>query len=187
MQPEPGRIDPPPTPGPQILVFADDVPQIAGDAFVAPGATVIGRVRIGAESSVWYGTVLRGDTEQITIGERTNLQDGCVGHADPGSPLTLGDRVTVGHRAVVHGCVVGDNVLVGMGAVLMNGVRVGSRSLVAAGAVVTPGTEVPAGSLVAGVPAQVVREVGGAELELIANGAEHYVVLAARHRDALRH
>lgn len=169
--------------GARIAPFGADTPDIAGDAFVAPGATVIGRVRVGARSSVWYGSVLRGDVADISIGEDTNIQDGCVGHADEGYPLEVGDRVTVGHRVVIHGCRIADDVLVGMGAVLMNGVTVGSGSLIAAGAVVTQNTEIPPGSLVAGVPARVRGEVGDAERELIADGAPHYVELAAQHRD----
>ena len=169
--------------GARIASFGADTPVIADDAFVAPGATVIGRVRIGARSSVWYSSVLRGDVADISIGEDTNIQDGCVGHADEGYPLEIGDRVTVGHRVVVHGCRIADDVLIGMGAVLMNGVTVGSGSLIAAGAVVTQHTEIPPGSLVAGVPAKVRREVGDAERELIADGAQHYVELAAEHRE----
>lgn len=169
--------------GAGLRPLGPDTPDVADDAFVAPGATVVGRVHIGARSSVWYGAVLRGDSAHITVGQDTNIQDGCVGHADPGYPLEVGDRVTVGHRAVIHGCLVGDDVLIGMGAVLMNGVTVGSGSLIAAGAVVTQHTEVPPGSLVAGVPAKVRRAVGAAERDLIARGAQHYVELATRHRD----
>lgn len=169
--------------GARIASLGGHTPEIAADAFVAPGATVIGRVHIGARSSVWYGTVLRGDVADISIGEDTNIQDGCVGHADEGYPLEIGDRVTVGHRVVIHGCRIADDVLVGMGAVLMNGVTVGSGSLIAAGAVVTQDAEIPPGSLVAGVPAKVRRQVGDAERGLITVGAQHYVELAARHRD----
>lgn len=168
--------------GPRVVAYGGEHPVIADDAFIAPGATVVGRVRVGSGSSVWYGTVLRGDSSTISIGEQTNIQDGCVGHSDEAFPLEIGDRVTVGHRVVVHGCQVGDDVLIGMGAVLMNGVRVGSGSLIAAGAVVTQNTEIPEGSLVAGVPAKVRRPVGDAERDLIATGARNYAELAARHR-----
>lgn len=185
MEPELGRIETADGDAARILALGDDRPDIAEDAFVAPGATVVGRVRVGAESSLWYGSVLRGDTERITVGRRTNIQDGCVGHADPGSPLVVGDGVTIGHRAVIHGCEIGDNVLIGMGAVLMNGVRVGRGSLVAAGAVVTQHTEIPPGSLVAGLPATVVREVADDEVDLITDGARHYLDLAERHRTSL--
>jgi carbonic anhydrase/acetyltransferase-like protein (isoleucine patch superfamily) len=168
--------------GPRVLPFDGVEPAVADDAFIAPGATVIGRVHVGARSSVWYGTVLRGDVADISIGEDTNIQDGSVGHADPGYPLRVGDRVTVGHRAVIHGCDIADDVLVGMGAVLMNGATVGRGSLIASGAVVTQNTEIPPGSIVAGVPAKVRSEVGDAERELITRGAQHYVELAAHHR-----
>lgn len=169
--------------GARITSLGEHTPDVADDAFVAPGATVIGRVRIGARSSVWYSTVLRGDVADISIGEDTNIQDGCVGHADEGYPLVIGDRVTVGHRVVIHGCRIADDVLIGMGAVLMNGVTVGSGSLIAAGAVVTQDTEIPPGSLVAGVPATVRRQVGDAERDLITRGPPHYVELATQHRD----
>lgn len=168
--------------GPRLLAYGDVEPTIGDDVFVAPGASVIGRVRLGSGSSVWYGSVLRGDSSTITIGAQTNIQDGCVGHADEGFPLEIGDRVTVGHRVVIHGCQVADDVLIGMGAVLMNGVQVGSGALIAAGAVVTQGTEIPAGALVAGVPAKVVRDVRDAERELITSSAQHYVELARHHR-----
>jgi carbonic anhydrase/acetyltransferase-like protein (isoleucine patch superfamily) len=183
VQPELGRIETPAADGPRVLALGDATPEIADDAFIAMGATVIGRVRLGSRSSVWYGSVLRGDTETIAVGERTNIQDGCVVHADPGFPTVLGDGVTVGHRAVVHGSRVDDEVLIGMGAVLMNGVRVGRGSVIAAGAVVTQHTEIPEGSLVAGVPARVLRPVGDRERDMIATGARHYVEHAARHRD----
>lgn len=184
MQPELGRIETPTADGPRVLALGDAVPEIADDAFVALGATVVGRVRLAARSSVWYGSVLRGDAEAIVVGERTNVQDGCVVHADPGFPAVLGAGVTVGHRAVVHGCQVDDDVLIGMGAVVMNGVRVGRGSLIAAGAVVTQHTEIPEGSLVAGVPARVVRPVDDRERGMIATAARHYVERIERHRDA---
>lgn len=172
------------TEGGEALVYGLDehLPALAPDVFVAPSAVVIGRVRIGRGSSVWYGSVLRGDEDDIVLGEETNVQDGCVLHADAGYPAVLGDRVTVGHRAVVHGARIDDDVLVGMGAVLLNGVRVGSHSVVAAGAVVTSGTEVPPGSLVAGVPGKVRRETGQEEREMIARASAAYVRRADRHR-----
>ena len=169
---------------PRLLALAGDRPDIADDAFVAPGATVIGRVRLRSRSSVWYGCVLRGDTADIDIGERTNVQDGTVVHADPGYPTIVGDRVTIGHRAVIHGCRIDDDVLVGMGAVVMNGAHIGRGSVIAAGAVVTQGTDIPEASLVAGIPAKVIRTVGDAEQQLIASGARHYVERAELHRGA---
>lgn len=182
VQTESGRAAPPPAEVPRILAYRGQEPVISDDAFVAPGATVVGRVRVGAGSSVWYGSVLRGDSSTIDIGDDTNIQDSCVGHSDEEYPLVIGDRVTVGHRVVIHGCQVADDVLVGMGAVLMNGVRVGSGSLIAAGAVVTQGTQIREGSLVAGVPAKVLRQVSDAERELIVDSAGHYRELARHHR-----
>lgn len=159
-------------------------PDVHPDAWIAPGAVLAGEVRIGAESGVWYTCVVRADLAPVTVGARTNLQDGTVVHADPGFPATIGDGVTVGHRAVVHGCTVEDDVLVGMGAVLMNGVHVGSGSLIAAGAVLTQGTRVPPGSLVAGVPGKVRRELTEQERDSIPVSAAAYVHLLGQHRDA---
>jgi carbonic anhydrase/acetyltransferase-like protein (isoleucine patch superfamily) len=159
-------------------------PEVHADAWVAPGAVLAGEVRIGAECGVWYTSVIRADLAPITIGARTNVQDGTVIHADPGFPATIGDGVTIGHRAVVHGCTVEDDVLVGMGAVLMNGVHVGAGSLIAAGAVLTQGTRVPPGSLVAGVPGKVRRELTDDERSSIPLSAAAYVHLLGQHRDA---
>ena len=158
-------------------------PEISGNAFVAATAVVVGRVRIGERSSVWYGSVLRGDDEEISIGEYSNIQDLSMVHADPGFPAIVGDRVTVGHRAIVHGAMVEDDVLVGMGAILLNGARIGSGSVIAAGAVVTPGTEVPEGSLVAGIPAKVIREGCEGDREMIQHGSESYVKKSGVHRE----
>jgi carbonic anhydrase/acetyltransferase-like protein (isoleucine patch superfamily) len=152
------------------------------EAWVAPGAVLAGRVSLGARASVWFGCVLRGDLEPITIGAETNIQDLTVVHVDRGQPAVVGRRVTVGHRAVVHGCVVEDEVLVGMGAILLSGCRIGAGSLVAAGAVVREGFEVPAGAIAAGVPAKVIGRVGPELAERIRDGASSYVALAARYR-----
>lgn len=159
-------------------------PGISPDAFIAPATVVVGRVRIGARSSVWYGSVLRGDDEEILIGEDTNIQDLSLMHADPGFPAVLGDRVTVGHRVIVHGATVQDDVLIGMGAILLNGAKIGSGSVVAAGAVVTPGTEVPEGSLVAGLPGKVLREVRDSDREMIQHAYGSYVKKSGVHREA---
>ncbi len=172
--------------GGTLLPFDDAFPEVAPSAFVAPGAFVIGRVTLGEESSVWYGAVLRGDTEPITIGVRTNIQDSCVLHADPGYPAVVGDDCVVGHRAVVHGCEVGDGCLVGMGATIMNGARIGEGSIVAAGALVPEGKEFPPRSLIVGVPAKRVREVTEEQTQDIARGVRTYVKRAAAHREALR-
>lgn len=157
-------------------------PQVAGSAFVASAAVVVGRVRIGARSSVWYGSVLRGDDEEIVIGEDSNVQDLSMIHADPGFPAVIGDRVTVGHRAIVHGAAVEDDALVGMGAILLNGAKIGSGSVIAAGAVVTPGTGVPEGSLVAGLPAKVIRPVRDSDREMIGHAFKSYVRKSELHR-----
>lgn len=175
------------TPRPLTLALDGTTPHIDPTAFVAPGATLIGRVHLAARTGVWYTAVLRGDTEQITIGADTNIQDGCVVHADPGYPATLGRGVTVGHRAVLHGCTIEDNCLIGMGAVVMNGAHIGTGSLIAAGAVVLEGTDIPPGSLVAGTPAKVRRELTDDERQALRLSADQYIQLAERHRTALEH
>ena len=152
-------------------------------AWVAPNATLRGRVSVGARASVWFGCVLRGDLEPITIGEGTNVQDLTVVHVDRGYPAVIGARVTIGHRAVVHGCTVGDGAVVGMGAVLLSGCRIGPGALVAAGAVVKEGFEVPANAIAAGVPAALRGEVALDLRKRFAEGVESYLRLAARYRD----
>lgn len=151
-------------------------------AFLASGAIVLGDVTLGKHASVWYYTVVRGDTERIVIGDATNLQDLTMVHADPGVPCLIGCRVTVGHRAILHGCVVEDDCMIGMGAILLNGVHIGTGSVVAAGAVLREGTIVPPGSLVVGVPGKVVRPVDEAMRARIDHGWRHYVEQAGRHR-----
>jgi carbonic anhydrase/acetyltransferase-like protein (isoleucine patch superfamily) len=164
-------------------------PKIDDEAFVAPTAVVVGAVSMGPRSSIWYGAVARADAETIEIGPDTNVQDGCTLHSDEGFPLVLGRGVTVGHRVVLHGARVDDDVLVGMGSVVMNGAHIGSGSIVAAGAVVTPGTDVPAGSVVAGIPAKVVRQARDEDLEHIRGNAASYtdrLASARRVRPVLR-
>lgn len=155
-------------------------------AFVAPGAFVVGKVSLAEESSVWYGAVLRGDTEPITVGARTNIQDGSVLHTNPGYPAIVGDDCVVGHRAVVHGCEVGDGCLVGMAATILTGAKIGAGSIVAAGALVPEGKEYPPRSLIVGAPAKRVREVTEGQTRDIARGVETYVERAAAHRESLR-
>lgn len=167
-----------------MITVNGHTPQVHEQAWVAPGAVLAGEVSVGAETGIWYTCVVRADLAPITLGARTNVQDGSVLHADPGFPTTIGDGVTIGHRAVVHGCTVADDVLIGMGAVLMNGVHIGAGSLIAAGAVLTQGTVVPPGSLVAGVPGKVRRELGEAERDSIPLSAAAYVHLLGLHRDA---
>lgn len=168
------------------LPHGDAFPQIADSAWVAPGAYVVGKVHLGEESSVWYGAVLRGDTEPIRVGSRTNIQDGCVLHADPGYPAVVGEGCVVGHRAVVHGCEIGDNCLIGMSATILNGAKIGEGSIVAAGAVVPEGKEYPPRSLIVGVPAKRIREVTEEQTKDITRGAREYVERAASHRQSLR-
>ncbi len=157
-------------------------PQVHDGAWVAPNATLVGDVRVSAGASIWYTTVIRADGASIEIGEGSNVQDGSVLHADPGIPITLGRGVSVGHRAVLHGCVVEDNVLVGMGAVIMNGARVGAGSVIAAGAVLLQDMQVPPGSLVAGVPGKVRRELSEEEQGGIHGNAAAYLALTQKHR-----
>jgi carbonic anhydrase/acetyltransferase-like protein (isoleucine patch superfamily) len=155
-------------------------PKIDSEAFVAPTAVVVGAVTMGARASIWYSAVARADFETIEIGADSNVQDGCTLHSDSGFPLVIGRGVTVGHRVVLHGARVDDDVLVGMGSVVMNGAHIGAGSIVAAGAVVTPGTVVPPSSVVAGVPAKVVRQATDDDLAHIkANAASYYDRLAS--------
>jgi carbonic anhydrase/acetyltransferase-like protein (isoleucine patch superfamily) len=152
------------------------------EAWVAPNATLTGRVSLGAYASVWFGCVLRGDLEPITIGDETNVQDLTVVHVDKGFPVLVGNRVTIGHRAVIHGCTVEDDAVIGMGAVLLSGSRVGGGALVAAGAVLREGFEVPSGAIAAGVPAVIRGEVSAELRQRFRDGVESYLRLAARYR-----
>ncbi|MBF4160755.1 gamma carbonic anhydrase family protein [Nocardioides acrostichi] len=166
------------TPRPLLLRYGGQAPTIADTAWIAPTATLIGAVTVRPDASVWFGAVIRADGSDITIGAGSNVQDGCVFHTDTGMPLTVGSGVAVGHNAVLHGCRIGDGVLVGMGAVVLNGARIGSGSLIAAGAVVLEGTEIPPRSLVAGVPATVRRVTTAHEVAMIADNASRYVARA---------
>lgn len=164
-----------------LLPFNGHSPAIAPSAWVAPNVTLIGAVTLDDQASVFYGSVLRGDTDSITIGAGSNIQDNVSVHCDAGLPTVVGARVSVGHSAVLHGCTVEDDCLIGMGATVLNGAVIGTGSLVAAGAVVLEGTIIPPGSLVAGVPAKVRRELTGAEQADITANAAHYVSLARQH------
>jgi len=155
---------------------------IDSTVFIARGALVMGDVKIASQASVWYNTVVRADCERIEIGEASNLQDLTMVHADPGYPCLVGRRVTVGHRCVLHGCIIEDECLIGMGAILLNGVRIGRGSMVGAGAVLTEGTVIPPRSLVIGVPGRVVRELDQALIDRIEHAWQHYVEQATRHR-----
>lgn len=164
------------------LPYHDQQPRVADSAFVASNATLIGDVQVGHEAGVFYGAVMRGDRSPIKLGARSNLQDNVTVHSDPGHPCVIGEYVSVGHGAVVHGCTLQDRVLVGMNATVLNGAVVGSDSLIAAGTVVLEGTQVPPGSLVAGVPGKVRRELTDDERAAVRGNAKHYVELAREHR-----
>ncbi|MGW7542495.1 gamma carbonic anhydrase family protein [Streptomyces sp. NPDC054770] len=157
-------------------------PKVEADVFVAPTASVIGDVTLEAGASVWYGAVVRGDVEKIVVGAQANVQDNVTLHADPGFPVTVGERVSIGHNAVVHGATVGDDCLIGMGATVLNGAVIGAGSLVAAQALVPQGMVVPPGSLVAGVPAKVRRELSREEREGVTLNGTLYAELAKAHR-----
>ena len=165
------------------LEFLDTEPAIHPSAFVAPSVDVIGEVTVGEDSSLWYGCVLRADINRIRIGARTNLQDGTIIHVAGEHPTVMGDDVTVGHRALIHACTVGDGVLVGMGAIIMDGAVIGAESIIAAGALVTAGAQVPPGSLVLGSPAKVVRELAGGERSEGRRLAAKYVEVARGYRE----
>jgi carbonic anhydrase/acetyltransferase-like protein (isoleucine patch superfamily) len=165
-----------------IRSFAGYQPAFGPGAYVDPTAVVIGMVVAGADVSIWPQTVLRGDSDLIRVGNATNIQDGCVVHVDDGAPCEIGARVTIGHRAVIHGCVIDDEVLIGMGAIVMNHARIGAGSIVGAGAVVTERTEIPPESLVLGAPGRVVRATTSEERDSIRASAAHYVAMGARHR-----
>jgi carbonic anhydrase/acetyltransferase-like protein (isoleucine patch superfamily) len=156
------------------------------EVFVADGARVIGRVRLGRNVGVWFGAVLRGDNEWIAIGDETNIQDNAVLHSDPGSPLSIGAGCTIGHGAIIHGCTIGDNVLVGMGATILNGARIGRDSVVGANALVTENKEFPAGSLIVGSPARLLRELDAAAVDGLRASARHYSANARRFAGGLR-
>ena len=165
-----------------IVSVVGKTPRIPASAFVADGAFVIGDVELGDEASVWFQAVLRGDINRIAIGDRTNIQDGCILHVTNEFSVRVGTDVTVGHRAIVHGCVIGDGSLIGMGAVVLDNVRIGDNSLVGAGAVVLENTVIPSGSLVAGVPARIIRNLTAEEIRRIHDSAAHYVEYARAFR-----
>jgi carbonic anhydrase/acetyltransferase-like protein (isoleucine patch superfamily) len=169
-----------------IYQLGDDTPRLGRDVWVADTARVIGRVALGDEASVWFGAVLRGDNEWITLGARSNVQEGAVLHTDMGSPLTLGEGVTVGHQAMLHGCSIGDGALIGIQAVVLNGAKIGRHCLVAAGAVVTEGKDFPDGSLILGSPAKAVRVLRPEQIARMDAGALHYVEKARLFATGLR-
>ena len=161
------------------------VPQIAESAWVADSAQVMGDVVLGDEVGIWFGVVARGDTATITVGARTNIQDMTVLHADVGMPLTIGSGVTVGHHATLHGCTVGDDSLIGIGAIVLNGAKIGKGCLVGAGALVTEGKEFPDGSMILGSPARVALQLTPQQLQGLRTSADHYVANARRFQASL--
>ena len=156
--------------------------KIGNEVFIAPSATVIGNVTLEDRSSVWFGAILRGDSDEIYIGARTNIQDGAIIHVDPGVPATLGSDVVVGHGAIIHGATVGDTSLIGMRATLLNKVKVGKGCIIGAHALLTEGTEIPDYSLVLGAPGKVVKQLDEEQVERIRKNAAHYVALAKRYQ-----
>jgi len=163
----------------------DLVPQLAQGAWVADSAQVIGKVVLEEDASVWFGAILRGDSDELRVGRRSNIQDGTVVHADPGYPVNIGENVTVGHQVMLHGCSVGDNSLIGIKAVVLNGAKIGKNCLVGAGALVTEGKEFPDGWLIVGTPAKAVRQLTPEQIAGLARAAQHYVDNARRFKNGL--
>jgi carbonic anhydrase/acetyltransferase-like protein (isoleucine patch superfamily) len=164
-----------------IEPFLGKWPKVSPKAMIHPTAYVIGDVEIGEYSSLWHYVVVRGDNDYIRIGKETNVQENSTIHTDPGFPVEIGDRVTIGHNAVIHGAKIGSNVIIGMGAIVLNGAKIGSYSIIGAGAVVTQGTEIPEGSLALGVPARVVRRLNENDIKMIEENAEEYLRHVRRH------
>ena len=168
------------------LYTIDDVsPSIDATAWVAPSADLIGDVRLGPGASVWFGAVIRADNTPILLGEETNFQDGAIGHSDPGAPLTIGDRVTVGHQAILHGCTVEEEALIGMGARILNGAVIGAQCIVGAGALVTEGKVFEPRSLIVGSPARAIRMLGEEQVAMLRLSAAHYAEKAKRYAEGL--
>ena len=169
-----------------IYQLDDKTPQIADSAWVADNAEVVGDVRLGENVSIWFNTTLRGDNDPITIGDGSNIQDGSVLHTDEGVPLTIGRNVTVGHMVMLHGCSIGDESLIGIGAIVLNGAKIGRNCLVGAGALVTEGKEFPDGSMILGSPAKVVRQLTPEQIEGLRYSAQHYIDNAKRYKQGLK-
>jgi len=161
-------------------------PQLGTGAWVADSAQVIGNVQLGDNASIWFGAVLRGDNETMTIGRNSNVQDQSMLHSDPGSPLTVGENVTIGHQVMLHGCTIGDNSLIGIQAVVLNNAKIGRNSIVGAGSVVTEGKEFPENSLIFGSPAKVMRTISDEDAARLRHGSEHYVENAIRYAKGLK-
>ena len=171
-----------------IYALDDLIPQTPGEGrfWIAPDAQVVGHVILAEDVGIWFGAAIRGDNEPIRIGARSNIQEGAVLHSDMGFPLTIGADVTIGHRAILHGCTIGDGALIGMGATVMNGARIGAGSIIGAGALVTEGKEIPEGSLVMGAPAKVIRALDAETRQRLLGSAAHYVANAHRFAKGMR-
>ncbi|MEY8688285.1 MAG: gamma carbonic anhydrase family protein [Leptothrix sp. (in: b-proteobacteria)] len=169
-----------------IYQLGDDTPEVHPSAYVADNATVIGKAHLGARSSVWFGVVIRGDTDHIRIGAGSNIQDNSVLHTDAGIELVIGENVTVGHQCMLHGCEIGDGSLIGIGAIILNGAKIGRHCLVGAGALVTEGKEFPDHSMILGSPAKVVKTLSADQVERLARGAAHYADRGQRYPTELK-
>jgi carbonic anhydrase/acetyltransferase-like protein (isoleucine patch superfamily) len=165
-----------------IYRFEDREPTLPSEYYVADSASVIGNVTLGSQASIWFGAVLRGDIEPIIIGDRSNIQDNSVAHTSHGEPVVLGTDVTVGHQVTLHGCRIGNNCLIGMGAILLDGCESGDNCIIGAGSLVGPGREIPAGSLALGTPAKVIRKLSAEDFDHIRGFAARYVALQSRYR-----
>ena len=169
-----------------IYQLEDLTPDIHPSAWIADSAQVMGRVKLAQDSSVWFGVVIRGDTETISVGRGSNIQDNSVLHADHGQPLVIGENVTVGHQVMLHGCTIGDGSLIGIAAVVLNGAKIGKNCLVGAGSLVTEGKEFPDGCMILGSPAKAVRQLSPEQIEALKMSAQHYVANAARYKSGLK-
>jgi carbonic anhydrase/acetyltransferase-like protein (isoleucine patch superfamily) len=181
------RDDTQPKTGAVMALYELDgiAPLLGASAWVADSAQVIGNVVLGDDANIWFGVVIRGDTETIRVGRGSNIQDASVLHADVGMPLTVGENVTVGHKVMLHGCTIGDGSLIGIGAIVLNGAKIGKHSLVGAGSLVTEGKEFPDGSMILGSPAKAVRQLSAEQIESLQQSARHYVENAERYRRGL--
>lgn len=165
-----------------ILPYLEHSPKIHASAYIAPGAVVVGRVDLQENVSIWYNSVVRGDVDRVSIGRGTNIQDGCLLHQNEGIPLVIGEEVTVGHGAILHGCTIGDGCLIGMGAIILTGAKIGPEALIGAGSVVKEGQEIPPGVLAVGSPARVIRSLSDEERSGLRESARHYRMMAEQHR-----
>jgi len=169
-----------------VYSLDDQTPELADDVWVAETATVVGNVLLEEGASVWFGAVIRGDNEQIKIGKNSNIQDNSVLHSDPGSPLTLGENVTVGHQAMLHGCTIGNNTLIGIGATILNGTTIGKNCLIGAHALITENKVIPDNSVVMGAPGRVIKKVPPAQEAMLKGSADYYVQNAKRFKNGLK-